>query len=240
MRFLQKFRQRLLTENRVSKYLLYAVGEILLVVIGILIALQINNWNEERILRNKEKAFLAALQLEFLQNRAQLDTVNAYHQRAYQSCQKLIGQFPIDTRTANLDSIGKWLRNIVFTYTFNPSQGTIHAIGNTSSFEVIRNRELREILISWPDQVLDLQEDEIAARTYFGTLIDPYLSRHFDYNFNFADPRNDLKALESLEFEYLIQLRRDFLDDILVSQGEREQVSRNIERVIELTRPGQP
>ena len=49
LRFFRQIRQRLLTDNKFSKYLLYAVGEILLVVIGILIALQINNWNEERI-----------------------------------------------------------------------------------------------------------------------------------------------------------------------------------------------
>ena len=46
--FFRKVRQRLLIENRFSKYLLYAIGEIILVVIGILIALQINNWNEAR------------------------------------------------------------------------------------------------------------------------------------------------------------------------------------------------
>lgn len=48
MRFLQKFRRGLLTENRVSRYLLYAVGEIVLVMIGILLALQVNTWNEAR------------------------------------------------------------------------------------------------------------------------------------------------------------------------------------------------
>jgi hypothetical protein len=48
IKFFRKIRQRLLTENKFSKYLLYAIGEIILVVIGILIALQINNWNEKR------------------------------------------------------------------------------------------------------------------------------------------------------------------------------------------------
>jgi len=48
IKFFRKIRQKMLTENKFSKYLLYAVGEIILVVIGILIALQINNWNEER------------------------------------------------------------------------------------------------------------------------------------------------------------------------------------------------
>jgi len=53
-RFLRKIRQRLLSENRVSQYLLYALGEIVLVMIGILLALQVNTWNEKR----KDQAFL--------------------------------------------------------------------------------------------------------------------------------------------------------------------------------------
>ena len=48
MRFFKNIRQKLAFENKVMAYLRYAVGEILLVVIGIIIALQINNWNEER------------------------------------------------------------------------------------------------------------------------------------------------------------------------------------------------
>ena len=61
LRFFRNIRQRLLTDNKVSKYLLYAVGEILLVVIGILIALQINNWNEWRKDREKEHKILESL-----------------------------------------------------------------------------------------------------------------------------------------------------------------------------------
>ena len=54
IKFFRKIRQRLLTENKFSKYLFYAIGEIVLVVIGILIALSINNWNENRKLRTEE------------------------------------------------------------------------------------------------------------------------------------------------------------------------------------------
>ena len=54
IKFFRLIRQRLLSENKFSKYLIYAIGEIFLVVLGILIALQINNWNEER----KENAII--------------------------------------------------------------------------------------------------------------------------------------------------------------------------------------
>ncbi len=54
IKFFRRIRKRLLTENKFSKYLLYAIGEIALVMIGILLALQVNNWNEERKERHVE------------------------------------------------------------------------------------------------------------------------------------------------------------------------------------------
>ncbi len=56
--FFRKTRLQLLAQNKVSRYLFYALGEILLVVIGILIALQINDWNDWRKDRVKEKILL--------------------------------------------------------------------------------------------------------------------------------------------------------------------------------------
>ena len=61
IKIFRKIRQRMLKENKTSKYLLYAIGEIILVVIGILIALQINNWNETRKVRGTEVALLGGL-----------------------------------------------------------------------------------------------------------------------------------------------------------------------------------
>jgi hypothetical protein len=61
IKFFRKIRQKMLTENKFSKYLLYAIGEIVLVVIGILIALQINNWNETRKIKKVEKEILNVL-----------------------------------------------------------------------------------------------------------------------------------------------------------------------------------
>lgn len=64
IKIFRKFRQKYIAGNSVVKYLLYAIGEIILVVIGILIALQINNWNEERKLAIEEIDILNALQVE--------------------------------------------------------------------------------------------------------------------------------------------------------------------------------
>ena len=61
IKFFRQIRQNLIMENKTGKYLKYAIGEIVLVVIGILIALQINNWNENRKEKQQEKAILYQL-----------------------------------------------------------------------------------------------------------------------------------------------------------------------------------
>ena len=61
IKFFRQIRQQLLAQNRFNKYLIYAVGEIVLVVVGILIALSINNWNEEQKLRKLERTYLTGI-----------------------------------------------------------------------------------------------------------------------------------------------------------------------------------
>src|SRR5210317_368566 len=61
IKFFRNIRQNLIMENKTGKYLKYAIGEIVLVVIGILIALQINNWNEENKDIEQEKVYLKNL-----------------------------------------------------------------------------------------------------------------------------------------------------------------------------------
>jgi hypothetical protein len=56
IKFFRKIRKNMLTENKFSKYLIYAIGEIALVMIGILLTLQVNNWN-----KNQEKQILTQL-----------------------------------------------------------------------------------------------------------------------------------------------------------------------------------
>jgi len=73
LKFFRRIRQHLLAEIKFSKYMLYATGEIVLVVIGILIALQINNWNDLRKLENRELVLLEELKLNLETNQANLE-----------------------------------------------------------------------------------------------------------------------------------------------------------------------
>ena len=84
IKFFRKIRQQLLTPapegtrsvragNKVSKYLLYAIGEIVLVMIGILLALQVNNWNENRKKNQLAQKYLQTLYMDFIQNDVLVD-----------------------------------------------------------------------------------------------------------------------------------------------------------------------
>ena len=72
LKFFRKIRQNLLMENKTGKYFKYAIGEIILVVIGILIALQINNWNQNRIQLKQEQKILLSLKTDFIESKVRL------------------------------------------------------------------------------------------------------------------------------------------------------------------------
>ena len=80
IKFFRKIRQQFLTENKFSKYLLYAIGEVILVVIGILIALQINNWNERKKERAQEQKYLTEIRKNLEADNTQIESVGIEYQ----------------------------------------------------------------------------------------------------------------------------------------------------------------
>ena len=76
-------------ENKTSKYFKYAIGEIILVVIGILIALQINNWNQNRINDKQEQQILLQLKSEFEENLEELDRKDNMREKMINSAEQL-------------------------------------------------------------------------------------------------------------------------------------------------------
>ena len=73
LRFFRNIRQKLIEQENIRKYFWYAIGEILLVMIGILLALQVNNWNEERIKTEYEQIMLAEILQDLRDDRKDVD-----------------------------------------------------------------------------------------------------------------------------------------------------------------------
>ncbi len=239
IKFFRKIRQNLLMENKTGKYLKYAIGEIALVVIGILIALQINNWNENRKNSNKETTVLANIHKEFKQNQKQLDSIVILHRISYSNSAKIIKLFPIKSKLEPkiLDSLSVQLLLSYGGVTFNPSQTSINALASTSTFDIIKSETLRDLLISWNDLITDYQEEELRSRNYLFDHYESYLSKHFDWNYNFKDERNNFNALQTLEFEYIIKNNHELVNQILISSGELQKVQETLDNIIELSKP---
>lgn len=89
--FFRKIRQNLLMENKFGKYIKYAIGEILLVVIGILIALQINNWNESRKLQEEIDTYLSQKLVNLREDQIRLVELIDFRLVAADKSKKLIG-----------------------------------------------------------------------------------------------------------------------------------------------------
>ncbi|WP_394369935.1 DUF6090 family protein [Lutimonas saemankumensis] len=88
--FFRKIRYQLAQDNQFLKYLRYAIGEIVLVVTGILIALQINNWNEERKRREIGTALLKNLTSDLIRNQELLTRDIIWHKNAVNSINILV------------------------------------------------------------------------------------------------------------------------------------------------------
>ncbi|NNK79856.1 MAG: hypothetical protein HKO93_00030 [Flavobacteriales bacterium] len=102
IKFFRKIRHRLLSESKFSKYLLYAIGEIVLVVIGILIAVQINDWNEDRKVSKANRVHLQKMVAEMDENIARMRMLTSDNEGLM-----YYGFPPLDEAILNCDSILK-------------------------------------------------------------------------------------------------------------------------------------
>ena len=98
IKFFQKIRQNLLSEGKTKTYVKYAIGEIVLVIIGILIALQINNWNEDRKLQNEVLDIYGQIILEMDNDIAELED----NLQMFESLEPMFNEVLSDNRTVDM------------------------------------------------------------------------------------------------------------------------------------------
>jgi len=164
IKLFQKIRQRLLIENKFSKYLLYAIGEIILVVIGILIALQINNWNEIRKIRNTEQQYLLSLKEEFNFNKGELKSIINRNKLNFDYALKTLNNTGPENPEITEEEFGSLLTNSLSTeIQFDPNQGVLDEIINSGKLGIFGSKELKFALSSWSGILyrVRLQEQEL-------------------------------------------------------------------------------
>jgi hypothetical protein len=163
--FFRKIRRSLIESSATRKYLIYAGGEIILVVMGILIALQINNWNEDRKILAVERAYLLSLKEEFTANLAKLEnTIDRNTSNADKALELTKYTGPGELVLSD-DEVGKLLFGVISgEVQYRPSSGVLDEIISSGKLGVFRNDSLRMLLSSWSGLILTIrfQENEHA------------------------------------------------------------------------------
>jgi hypothetical protein len=131
IKFFRKFRQRMLIENKIGKYLLYASGEIILVVIGILIALQLNNWKEESKEKILEISTLSELNSSFREDLNDINFNLNFNKKGLYACEQLISAF--DQGLPYHDSLDRHFGQFYIISVF---------VNNTGAYETLKSRGL--------------------------------------------------------------------------------------------------
>ena len=145
-------------------------------MVGILIALQINNWNQNKILNDEEKLILSALRTELLTNQANLANWTRAHEKVEGAIRRLLELGSTDTQESNTDSIDALLATASF---FNPSttfqMSAIDAIIQGGKLSIIKNPDLRQRVSGWSRQVARVKHTESTDYDSWFDVWMPYL-----------------------------------------------------------------
>lgn len=205
IKFFQKIRQNLVLENKTSKYFKYAFGEIVLVIIGILIALQINNWNQQQNLNSEEKKILQSLRSELEENIVKFDSIYTYHKERDSILNRLID---LDPKLESFESQDSLIKKVDWTWTFNPSRGIYNSIINSGKIELINDYNLKIRIAKLNDVIVDYLDDEEYALDYNSENVEPYFVKTFSFykrqrtnKERIKDSINYLKVIPSREFQ---------------------------------------
>ena len=179
IKFFRKIRQKTLIENKFSKYLIYAIGEIVLVVIGILIALQINSLNQQRNEDKKEIEFLLSLKSEFQHNLSTVNESIEINKKVTESCLKLTQLIRTDSITKVPNIVDQLLLNIGGISSFDARTGISSEIVNSGKLNILKNKDLRERLGNWLTLIGDSQEDLLFRSDNYTMNLMPFLIKRF-------------------------------------------------------------
>nr|WP_188466271.1 DUF6090 family protein [Bizionia arctica] len=137
-------------KNQTGKYFKYAIGEIILVVIGILIALQINNWNENRKRTNQEHVILRSLKSDFKESEKRLQHTLMMQKNSLARSISLISVYENKIPMPINDSIKMYVEYGAFSwYRAELVTGAYDALINTGDSDLIKNGELNRLLAEY-------------------------------------------------------------------------------------------
>lgn len=231
-------------DNQFLKYSRYAFGEIVLVVIGILIALQINDWNEARLAKIEEKRILSNLHQEFEKNRVLLDSCISDNQKAFYSMKQVMDLIARDHSGGDHELVSEFNFDQMLFYCFEhqnffPSQHSLNELIQSGKMQYLKNDRLKSMLYQWSSALDNSNENFAGVDQKVEYEILPFLTKK--YPLKDMDQYGPLAwkegsrlssdktvILKELEFENLIDDNMYRLNDFLLSLNELSELINEI------------
>ena len=226
-------------KNKTGKYLKYAIGEIVLVVIGILIALSLNNWKEDLDNRGEEMRIITGLKQEFEANLLEVNRNIKLNTATVESTINLIDLIRTENLFANSHHVDSLLYVAYMFGSFDAQSGLIDEVISSGKLSIIKDTELRNRLTSFSGRLDNAEEDYKIRIDYYMNQITPFLSKHIalvnqDQFMNFSSwsktyqtkrlTESPFKAkydeIDLLQFENLIAIHK--LNNDFVNLNESE------------------
>ena len=212
IKFFRHIRQTLIMENKTSKYFKYAIGEIILVVIGILIALQINNWNEDRKTRQSEIKYLTNIKLDIERDLVALDTQIKLRKNKFATTESLISHIDGVKPISDLDVLSKNVFSTINEERFTPNNSTYTELTSSGNLSLIENDSIKRLLLEleelYKDNQFGIEHEAFEYKEYINKQLFKFvdmdkLKKAFykkvsakNYGLNFKHFDNLLKSLE--------------------------------------------
>lgn len=146
--FFRKIRQQLLAQNKFSKYMLYAIGEIVLVVIGILIAVNVNNWNQQIAKKELEINILIEIRDNFIDTKENIERNLALEGRLLQYCNRILDY--LDNNRPYNNELDVAFGTYYWSFFVTPSNSGYEYL-KQNGFNIVSNNELRKEISSVVD-----------------------------------------------------------------------------------------
>lgn len=214
VKLFRNIRQKLLKEGKTFHYFKYAIGEIVLVVIGILIALQINNWNDERKERVLEKEYLMSLVTDLEEDIKKIEFANNGNTKLTNGLENLLALLanPLDTKNKQREV---YLRSIKDTYWFlivDFSENTISQLKNNNGFQLIKDKVISNAILHYQKGLNDSKHQNDELDLYYHALEE---RQKEIFNLSLGS-----KAMSFIDENYLNMLEPLASFEKLVSKGD--------------------
>lgn len=218
MKVFRKIRKTLLVSGKTKSYILYAIGEILLIVIGVLIAWKINTINEARKNRIVELKIYQSLNDELDANLILLDSTIVRYAKNVQTIQNTIRSI-----RSKPEKLTQEIKNGIINVNYKSTKlqsGSINSVNSTNKFEFIKSDLLRDLIASYPNDLSSFEKQEAKIENIVINRLQPEIETHvslIDVLLN-REFKHEKSEYFSKDYDYIKLLNSKKYQNVLVDR----------------------